>query len=485
MTGTIIRMSDFVSVVSVPINNYTLPIGSASGAAGKATVPRHLQDYSGYWLYVNDQIYLITKCSPGRGNTTLTIKDPIEVFNRNVIYTGPADTVGGFIDQTITSEYILQADSVYALRYIAVSNSDTTPFVAPATDEYDIYNLADYIRTAMRSGVKIEFAQSDTQLSIAISTRHPASGFLPFRDGHSQFGSATYSSDAVAKVTVRQQFVTASTIAAAVDWALGIAQDNRHGYDQIYRWGPDYDCSSLVITAWQQAGVPVRDAGASYTGNMRTRFIQCGFEDVTDSVNLSSGSGLRYGDVLLRHDYNPESGHCALYVGDGLIVHAAANESGGATGGQTGDQTGGEICTRGYYNSPWYFVLRYSLDEGGTETFVDHIYYLAADGSISTTVPSVRAKGTWQIKTCGEDEDPLVVAAETFEKNKYSHKIQFSAERRLALYDRVTLVIESEIVESDITEITLSSGSSWYQYTCGDLPVTLEDKLRTALKKGG
>ena len=41
-------------------------------------------------------------------------------------------------------------------------------------------------------------------------------------------------------------------IEKAVTWALAIANDNTHGYDQQYRWGPDYDCSSLIISAWQQ-----------------------------------------------------------------------------------------------------------------------------------------------------------------------------------------------------------------------------------------
>ena len=36
-------------------------------------------------------------------------------------------------------------------------------------------------------------------------------------------------------------------IEAAVNWAIQIANDNSHGYDQANRWGPDYDCSSLLI----------------------------------------------------------------------------------------------------------------------------------------------------------------------------------------------------------------------------------------------
>lgn len=147
---------------------------------------------------------------------------------------------------------------------------------------------------------------------------------------------------------------------AAVTWALAIANNPAHGYDQTRRWGPDYDCSSLVISAYEAAGVQLKSHGAGYTGNMYRVFRERGFADVTPTINLATGAGLQVGDVLLRHDTKTENGHTALFIGGGQIVHAASNERGGATGGTTGDQTGGEICTRGYYNSPrWDYVLRY------------------------------------------------------------------------------------------------------------------------------
>ena len=145
-----------------------------------------------------------------------------------------------------------------------------------------------------------------------------------------------------------------SKIEKAVAWALGTASDNAHGYSQANRWGPDYDCSSFVISAFEAAGVPVKSNGATYTGNMRAVFLSCGFRDVTASVNRATGAGIARGDVLLN-----EVSHTALYIGGGQIVHAAGNEFGGATGGKPGDQTGGEICVRNYYNSPWDCVLRY------------------------------------------------------------------------------------------------------------------------------
>ena len=132
------------------------------------------------------------------------------------------------------------------------------------------------------------------------------------------------------------------------------ASDPAHGYDQANRWGPDYDCSSAVISAWELAGVPVKTKGATYTGNMRGVFLRCGFEDVTAGVDLSTGTGLQRGDVLLNILH-----HTAMYCGNGMEVESSINENGGVTGGQPGDQTGREFLARPYRNYPWDCVLRY------------------------------------------------------------------------------------------------------------------------------
>lgn len=162
---------------------------------------------------------------------------------------------------------------------------------------------------------------------------------------------------------MEQSMTRQETINKAVDWALAMARDARHGYDQEQRWGPDYDCSSFVITAWQQAGVPVRSSGASYTGDMLPAFLRCGFRDVTGQVNLATGKGLQKGDVLLNTAH-----HAELYVGDGKCVKAGSNEHGGAAGGVSGDQNGREICVSGYYNYPWDHVLRYMGGETNTSS---------------------------------------------------------------------------------------------------------------------
>lgn len=146
----------------------------------------------------------------------------------------------------------------------------------------------------------------------------------------------------------------------AIQWMEATARDDSHGYCQTHRWGTDgdYDCSSAVITAWEYAGVPVKTAGATYTGNMRTVFLKQGFKDVTASVNRATGAGLQRGDVLLNDVH-----HTAMYCGNGLEVEASINEKGTATGGTPGDQTGREFLIRSYRNYPWTHVLRYAGDQ--------------------------------------------------------------------------------------------------------------------------
>ena len=140
-----------------------------------------------------------------------------------------------------------------------------------------------------------------------------------------------------------------SDVESAVNWAVSIANDPDHGYSQINRWGPDYDCSSLVITAFDKAGWPVKASGASYTGNMISAFLLCGFTVLTYSSTLP----LQRGDILLNVQH-----HTAIYLGDGKIVEASIDESGGVCGAQSGDQTCREIHIRNFYNFPWQHVIR-------------------------------------------------------------------------------------------------------------------------------
>ena len=182
----------------------------------------------------------------------------------------------------------------------------------------------------------------------------------------------------------------------ALEWALSIAKNNSHGYDQRNRWGPDYDCSSFVITAYKQAGVPLT---CTYTGDMLTDMLSKGFFIV--------GGSKQAGDVLL----NVTKGHTALYIGNNQLVQASISENGTAHAGTPGDQTGKEINVCTYYNFPWEYVLRYS-EERATENsdvyrIVDSlpvIRYGDKNALVAAIQASLKYYG-YSVGLCGVDGD--------------------------------------------------------------------------------
>ncbi|MBQ1546305.1 MAG: InlB B-repeat-containing protein [Clostridia bacterium] len=143
---------------------------------------------------------------------------------------------------------------------------------------------------------------------------------------------------------------SALSVEEAVQAAIAIANDDSHGYSQTDRWGPNYDCSSFVITALRNAGF---DTGDAYgTVNLKHELCKHGFKWYPWS-EIKDMSNLKRGDILLN-----ESMHTEFYIGRGQDV-GAHHDHGNP---QSGDQNGQEISISGYYNNPWDGVLRYTND---------------------------------------------------------------------------------------------------------------------------
>lgn len=132
-------------------------------------------------------------------------------------------------------------------------------------------------------------------------------------------------------------------IETAVAWAEQIAADNRHGYSQVNRNSPDYDCSSLVGTALCKGGFAVSEY--STTRNLESQLIKCGFK--------KCHAPWKRGDIHLAAGH-----HVTMSVNASQIVHASQSENGGIDG-KTGDQTGKEICIRSYYDLPYSNLVHY------------------------------------------------------------------------------------------------------------------------------
>ena len=149
-----------------------------------------------------------------------------------------------------------------------------------------------------------------------------------------------------------------SRVERAVQTAVAIANDDSHGYSQSNRWGPDYDCSSLVYYAFSSAGFSLYPTWFN-TGNMGGALMNAGFTEISN-INLSSSANLQRGDILWK------PGHTEIYIGGNKLVGAHYHY--GYT--QTGDQNGMEISVLNYYyvgdnGSSWTKVYRY---EGAPES---------------------------------------------------------------------------------------------------------------------
>lgn len=150
----------------------------------------------------------------------------------------------------------------------------------------------------------------------------------------------------------------------AVLFAIGIANDNSHGYSQAVRslyniTNPkSYDCSSLCCTAYYYAflknGLTAQanylKSHCSYTGNM-LNMLNVGFEIV--ARNQTAHAQMQKGDLELNVTY-----HVAMAIDRNNIVHARSSE--GTT--NTIDDSGNEIRTQGWYlySHNWDYRLRFT-----------------------------------------------------------------------------------------------------------------------------
>ena len=120
-------------------------------------------------------------------------------------------------------------------------------------------------------------------------------------------------------------------------------------------------------------------------------------------------------------------------------------------------------------------------DKDAPTEYTAYTYYLAADGSVSASVPSARAEGRWEYITCKADEAPEDKAKELFAKNVDSYKIEFYSTRRYQLYDTVRLRLHGGAFTTQITGITYNSGDDRYLYRCGELATTIQQKVKKSL----
>lgn len=160
---------------------------------------------TGNWLIADGGIYMISNVKPEKDRTILTLLSPLDAFSRPLELAAQASnqTVGGFIAAQLQSNWIAEADPSYAMPYLTVSDSDTTAFVPPETDNGGTFKLSDYCRLMRKSyRVTVKFYDAGASLRCEIRKIPAASKQVPFGDGRSFLQSVDYSASGLAKLTV-------------------------------------------------------------------------------------------------------------------------------------------------------------------------------------------------------------------------------------------------------------------------------------------
>ena len=248
-----------------------------------------------------------------------------------------------------------------------------------------------------------------------------------------------------------------SKIETALTWAINIANDNSHGYSQSNRWGPDYDCSSFVISALKYAGFNV--GSATYTGNMKSQLIKNGFTWIPWS-SIGNQSNLQRGDILLN-----EATHTEFYLGNGKNVGAHSNRG----YPQTGDQTGTEVSVSGYYYHPWDGVLRYEDLTSSTPSMPSNKIDIGTDFSakiIHSSSGKVLTDNSSDVALYDDDKTRLSSQIWKFHRNSDgSYTIKSSYNDKVFDLDNFK--------DTDCTNIHLyysgnTSNQKWYIYKLDD-----------------
>ena len=175
-------------------------------------------------------------------------------------------------------------------------------------------------------------------------------------NNYSVFGGPAASVDASGNPVSSGGGGTNAMIEKMVTWAIGIANDDSHGYSQASRTGnPDYDCSSLVYYALEQAGFGVISK-RGYAGTTATIEEDLNAIGGWQTLTINNGFTFQRGDILWR------DGHVAIAISATEEVAAHGVSFGSAA---PGDQ-GTEISTNTFKPSSYTKVFRCTIrDESG------------------------------------------------------------------------------------------------------------------------
>ncbi len=142
----------------------------------------------------------------------------------------------------------------------------------------------------------------------------------------------------------------------ANDYMYNLVTDKSHGYSQENRYGPDYDCSSSIMTSLRLGGkfdVPVKGIN---TASMKKYLEKIGYKVVSNSEKPQKN------DIKLRPATSKRGGHVLMFRSPTMVMEFSS-----ARGHkEKGDQTGNESWCHKWdskRNGAFTYTLRYKTKE--------------------------------------------------------------------------------------------------------------------------
>ena len=180
----------------------------------------------------------------------------------------------------------------------------------------------------------------------------------------------------------------------AVELGIQIAKDDTHGYSQINRYSPDYDCSSFIAHCLAEAGFKI--SKLSTTRNIREQLLKDNW------VELPINSERKAGDIFLNEAY-----HVIMCIDSNRCVYASCDECGGIEGRQKGDQTGNEIKIANFYvpSYGWDYHLRANTIQETHQTIRDSSVYYGDISNGVAVLQSMLEYNGFSVGKCGIDKE--------------------------------------------------------------------------------
>jgi len=138
----------------------------------------------------------------------------------------------------------------------------------------------------------------------------------------------------------------------ANDYMYNLVTDKKHGYSQENRYGPDYDCSSSIMTSLRLGGkfdVPVKGVN---TASMKKYLEKIGYKVVSNTEKPQKN------DIKLRPATAKRGGHVVIFRSSTMVMEFSSSRG----HHEKGDQTGTESWCHKWdskRNGDFTYTLRY------------------------------------------------------------------------------------------------------------------------------